>query len=193
MIYLASKSPRRAELLEKINVEFLLLEAEIEENLVLEGSPAFNAEKLAKKKCSQGIKNAIASNLENHPVLAADTIVVMGNKIYGKPKSSDHAFTMLSELSGQVHEVITGVSVGAWDSEKVDIATISVSTFVEFGDISAIELKEYSETDEPLDKAGAYAIQGYAEKFIKGIKGSYSNVVGLPLFEALKLLKQFQL
>ena len=117
----------------------------------------------------------------------------MGNKIYGKPKSSDHAFTMLSELSGQVHEVITGVSVGAWNSEKADIATISVSTFVEFGDISTIELKEYSETDEPLDKAGAYAIQGYAEKFIKGIKGSYSNVVGLPLFEALKLLKQFQL
>ena len=141
---------------------------EIEENLVLEGSPAFNAEKLAKEKCSQGIKNAIATNLENYPVLAADTIVVMGNKIYGKPKSSDHAFTMLSELSGQVHEVITGVSVGAWDSEKADIATISVSTFVEFGDISAIELKEYSETDEPLDKAGAYAIQGYAEKFIKG-------------------------
>ena len=193
MIYLASKSPRRAELLKKINVEFLLLEAEIEENLILEGSPAFNAEKLAKEKCSQGIKNAIATNLENYPVLAADTIVVMGNKMYGKPKSSDHAFTMLSELSGQVHEVITGVSVGAWDSEKADIATISVSTFVEFGDISAIELKEYSETDEPLDKAGAYAIQGYAEKFIKGIKGSYSNVVGLPLFEALKLLKQFQL
>ena len=137
-------------------------------------------------------KNAIATNLENYPVLAADTIVVMGNKIYGKPKSSDHAFTMLSELSGQVHEVITGVSVGAWNSEKADIATISVSTFVEFGDISAIE-QEYSETDEPLDKAGAYAIQGYAEKFIKGIKGSYSNVVGLPLFEALKLLKQFQL
>ena len=87
MIYLASKSPRRAELLKKINVEFLLLEAEIEENLVLEGSPAFNAEKLAKEKCSQGIKNAIATNLENYPVLAADTIVVMGNKIYGKPKS----------------------------------------------------------------------------------------------------------
>jgi septum formation protein len=167
MIYLASKSPRRAELLKKIDVEFLLLEAEIEENLVLEGSPAFNAEKLAKEKCSQGIKNAIATNLENYPVLAADTIVV--------------------------HEVITGVSVGVWGSEKADIATISVSTFVEFGDISAIELKEYSETDEPLDKAGAYAIQGYAEKFIKGIKGSYSNVVGLPLFEALKLLKQFQL
>ena len=107
MIYLASKSPRRAELLKKINVEFLLLEAEIEENLVLEGSPAFNAEKLAKEKCSQGIKNAIATNLENYPVLAADTIVVMDNKIYGKPTSSDHAFTMLSELSGQVHEVIT--------------------------------------------------------------------------------------
>tara|TARA_Y100000590_G_scaffold114298_1_gene130238 strand:- start:567 stop:1151 length:585 start_codon:yes stop_codon:yes gene_type:complete len=189
MLYLASKSPRRADLLIQMGIKFKVVEVNTAEAIDLSIGPRDNAEKISVVKCKHGAEQIIKDALDA-VIISADTIVVLGNKIFGKPESKEHALSMLVELSGEVHSVFTGVSIGVWDKKSLDIHTISVETLVEFASISAQEYRKYIETDEPFDKAGAYGIQGKAQSFVKGIKGSYSNVVGLPIYETLSLLNR---
>jgi len=128
--------------------------------------------------------------MPSFPVLAADTIVVLGDKIFGKPESESDAIAMLLELSDKTHRVITAVTVGIIYKEQAKFHTISVSSDVEFAKLIEDDCKEYCKTNEPFDKAGSYGIQGYGSAFIKKINGSYSNIVGLPIHEVIELLKE---
>ncbi|MBO6177723.1 MAG: septum formation inhibitor Maf [Selenomonadaceae bacterium] len=183
MIILASASPRRRELLEQIGEEFVVKVSEAEE-VKSANSPLELAEKNAKLKAL-----AVAKEHREYPVLGADTIVVLDGKIYGKPKDEQDARQMLKSFSGRVHEVLTGICLVK--DEKIYSKT--VRTEVTFGEMTEKEIEEYIATKEPMDKAGAYAIQGKAARFIKCINGSFSNVVGLPLHELNELLKEAKL
>ena len=193
MIYLASNSPRRTELLTQVKIDHEVIEIEIKESLNPAASAKENAENLSLQKCKEGIRHILSNKLSIFPVLAADTMVLLGSDIFGKPESKDHAISMLMQLSGQVHSVISGVTIGVFSKDQADFHSISAESFVEFGHISAFECKKYCATQEPLDKAGAYGIQGYGAAFVRGIKGSYSNIVGLPIFELIELLKKLQI
>ena len=175
-IYLASKSPRRRSLLEQIGISFELIEAEIDESSQRDELPQDYVMRMAKEKASKGWQQS-ARKL-NIPLLAADTSVVLDDVILGKPENKSEAFTMLSQLSGKTHQVITCVAVHS--VHDLQIAT-SV-TDVAFSDLSQQQIDDYIEMGDCFDKAGSYGIQGYAARFIKNISGSYSGVVGLPLF-----------
>ena len=193
MIYLASKSPRRTELLTQIGVRHEIIDIEVKEILDPLTSAKENVEALSLQKCQEGIRQIIINKLPIFPVLAADTMVTLEAEIFGKPNSKEHAISMLMQLSGRVHSVISGVTIGIISSYQPDFHSISVESFVEFSELSALECKEYCATNEPFDKAGAYGVQGYGSTFVKGIKGSYSNVVGLPLHEVSELFKKLKI
>ena len=128
--------------------------------------------------------------MRSFPVLAADTIVVLGDKIFGKPESAPDAIAMLLNLSGKTHKVMTAVTIGIINKDQAKFHTINVSSNVEFAKLTESDCKEYCKTNEPFDKAGSYGIQGYGSAFIKKINGSYSNIVGLPIHEVVELLKE---
>jgi septum formation protein len=182
-VYLASGSPRRRELLQQIGVSFRLVVTELDETPRLSEAPAAYVSRLAAAKadagwlCSRGLGTA--------PVLAADTAVVLDGAILGKPQDKGHAEGMLLQLSGRTHEVMTAVAVRSTAGNEIKVS----QSLVTFRLIDAAEASAYWNTGEPRDKAGAYAIQGYAAIFIADLRGSYSGVMGLPLFETAQLLK----
>ena len=192
MIYLASKSPRRRELLGQLGVAFEALHLReaagrnrdiIEE--ALDGEPpAHYVERIARTKAAVGWKRMEQRNLEVRPVLGADTEVVLDGVLFGKPRDAAHAAEMLAQLSGRRHDVLTGVALKHGD----DIAFSLSASRVTFRRLSADEIARYVATGEALDKAGAYAIQGRAGAFVSLLEGSYSGVMGLPLFETAELL-----
>ena len=190
MIYLASKSPRRTELLQQVGVEHKIIEIEVDENINNSNSPQENVRALSVLKCQEGVRKIITENMHSFPVLAADTIVVLGDKIFGKPESESDAIAMLLSLSRKTHTVMTAVTVGIINKEQAQFHTINVSSNVEFARLTENDCIEYCKTKEPFDKAGGYGIQGYGSAFIKKINGSYSNIVGLPIHEVVKLLKK---
>ena len=182
---LASKSPRRIELLNSIKIfPKIISSSDINEDT--------NSKEDPKKYCVRIAKNKALKTLEKYPeefILSADTIVFCGNKIFLKPKNKEEAKEFLTFFSGRKHNVLTCVCLAKKNLIKVK----KVITKVTFKRLNMQEVEEYLLTNEWKDKAGAYAIQGYAEKFIKRINGSYSNVVGLPLFITYNLLKTFDL
>jgi septum formation protein len=192
VIYLASKSPRRRELLRQLGVPFEelhLRESPSRPRDVLEEAedgepPAHYVERIARTKASVGWKRMEQRLLTSRPVLGADTEVVLDGEVLGKPSDAAHAAAMLARLSGRTHEVLTGVALRS--GEDVAFA-LSVSR-VTLRKLAAGEIERYVATGEPLDKAGAYAIQGRAAAFVAHLEGSYSGVMGLPLFETAELL-----
>jgi septum formation protein len=172
-IVLASASPRRAELLRAAGIEFLVRPADVDESLHDGEPPETYVMRVAEAKA-----HAIRAHLPDAAILAADTTVVVDHHVLGKPDGAEDAQRMLRLLSGRSHEVITGVVLVA-PNRPVDARV--ASTTVEFAALTEEEIKWYTETGEPLDKAGAYAIQGFASRFVTRIVGSYSNVVGLPV------------
>ncbi len=183
--YLASQSPRRIELLSNFGFTFQTLSFEIDEASHSAESAVDYVQRLAKQKATAALK---LRKLKNKPVLAADTTVVIGEKILGKPTDINHAKSMLKLLSGRQHSVYTAVCF-ALSPEKSQ--TIISKSIIEFDDLTDDEINAYCKTLEPMDKAGAYAIQGFAAAFIKRIDGSYSGVMGLPMHETVKLLKSY--
>lgn len=181
-IYLASASPRRRELLQQIGVPFRVVGASVDEVPITHEAPDSYVARLAAAKADAGWE--LAQELGQAPVLAADTAVVLGAKILGKPADRLEAEDMLRQLSGRSHHVLTAVALRT--SSGLD-ARISRS-LVTFRAIDDAEARAYWETGEPVDKAGAYAVQGRAAVFIKELRGSYSGVMGLPLFETAQLL-----
>ncbi|MEO6431535.1 MAG: Maf family protein [Nitrosospira sp.] len=193
-IYLASRSPRRRELLKQIGVNFgtLLLReaaprgADMAEIVLSGEAPAGYTRRIAVAKAEMGRARLLERRLTELPVLAADTAVVLGERIFGKPENGAHAKEMLRALSGQTHQVLTAVAVAAQNGIQVSMS----SSVVRFRDISEHEIQCYLSVGEALDKAGGYAIQGMAAVFIAEISGSYSGVMGLPLFETAQLLQE---
>ncbi len=176
-IILASASPRRKELLTLAGIEYEVVVSQCEEILPDGITPDKAVEELARQKA----EDVFARN-KDAMIIAADTVVALGNTILGKPKDEDDAFSMLSSLSGKRHTVFTGVCIKTKD--KTDI--FHVATEVEFYKLSEKEIKDYIATKEPMDKAGAYGIQGKGFVLVKGIHGDYFNVVGLPLAETVR-------
>ena len=181
-IYLASGSPRRAELLQQIGVPFKVIRVDLDETAGAGEAPLAYVSRLAGAKADAGWQRS--RDPAQAPVLAADTAVVLDGRILGKPKDMDDAMAMLRDLSGRTHEVLTAIALRTALASETAVSRSSVT----FRPIDAGEARRYWETGEPLDKAGAYAIQGYAAVFIADIKGSYSGVMGLPLFETARLL-----
>lgn len=179
-LILASSSPRRRKLLEAIGLEFEIRSADVDET-PLEEEPA--------RDMVLRLATAKATVLPVAPrtaVIGADTAVVLEGEIFGKPRDEEDAVDMLTRLSGRAHEVLTGVAVATAESIQ---SAVSV-TIVRFRDIGTDEARCYWHSGEPRDKAGAYAIQGCGGLFVEGIEGSYSGVVGLPVFETAALLQK---
>ncbi len=171
MIVLASRSPRRAELLQSAGFHFVVRPADIDETPRRGERAADYAVRLAEEK------NLAVEARPGEIVLAADTVVVLGSEIMGKPADADDARRMLAALSGRKHEVITGISLRAGNRMLSD----SAFTAVWFAPMTRAEIDGYVASGEPMDKAGGYGIQGIASRFIERIEGSYTNVVGLPV------------
>jgi septum formation protein len=194
-IYLASHSPRRRELLRQIGVtiDVLLLRADPKRGIDVDEKPLSNetAEahvmRVARAKAAAGWRNVLRRHLPPRPLLAADTIVVLDGEIIGKPKSLLEAKRVLQRLSGRRHQVFTAVA--AIHEEHTE-SVLSCSS-VEFRELDTHEIERYAATREPLDKAGAYGLQGRAAVFVRAITGSPSGIVGLPLFETALLLREF--
>jgi len=191
-IYLASRSPRRQELLTQLGVPFdeIKLRAApgrhrdvVEE--ALDDEPALHyVERIARTKANAGWKRMQERGLPTRPVLGADTEVVLDDAIFGKPHDADAARAMLAKLSGRVHDVVSAVALRFHDDIEVAVSVSQVT----LRKLSAGEIERYIETREPFDKAGGYAIQGRAAAFVTRLEGSYSGVVGLPLAETASLL-----
>ncbi len=182
-IYLASSSPRRAKLLEQIGLRFRIVKPEVIEKISNHELPEKMVVRLAIEKARAG--SVLVR--EPLPVLGADTVVLIHDMILGKPSSRSEAKEMLSRLSNATHRVITGVAICQGDR----IESAMSETLVRFRYLTEQEQTRYCSTDEPLDKAGAYGIQGMGAVFIESITGSYSGVVGLPLMETSRLLSNF--
>lgn len=179
-VCLASVSPRRRELLEQIGVPHIVVGADIDETALTGEAPRDYVLRMARQKAL-----AVRERGEKLPVLAADTTVVLDDVIYGKPRDREDGLAMLGRLSGRTHGVLTAVALA--DAHGVELR-LSVST-VRFRSLSPEECAAYWETGEPRDKAGGYAVQGGAAVFIESLSGSYSGVMGLPLFETAELLQ----
>lgn len=177
-LILASASPRRSELLSHLGIPFSVRVSDIDETVQNDETPEDYVRRLSLEK-------ALLKINPGEYVIGADTVVVHENVILGKPSDASHARFMLEKLSGSWHEVLTGVSVVSLESRE----TFVVKTRVLFDSLDIEDIDLYIESLEPMDKAGAYAIQGIGGKFIVEIQGSYSNVVGLPLCELAKVLK----
>ncbi len=184
-LILASSSPRRQEMLRALGLDFQVVLANDLEPLPLVGEePAAYAVRVARKKAEDVAEKASSDTA----ILAADTIVVLNEEIFGKPESSEHAFFMLSRLIGNTHRVITGCCILQPSSRKSE--DFFVVNEVRMGRFSSDILKRYIATGEPMDKAGAYAVQGAGMFLVQGIHGSVSNVIGLPLTEVVQKLLQ---
>ena len=192
-IYLASKSPRRRELLRQIGVEFELLMLrndtargpDVSEDVRPNESPADYVARVAKEKAAFAWNMVQTRRLPLRPVLAADTTVTIDGDILGKPATTAEAVQMLERLSGRTHQVLTSVSVFYTDMAE----QLTQVSDVRFAQLSPASIRAYCATPEPYDKAGGYGIQGLAALFVEHIEGSHSGIVGLPLFETARLLR----
>jgi septum formation protein len=184
-IYLASASPRRQELLRQIEVPFEALPADIVELPEPGESPRAYVARLARTKARAVAELVKKRGLAPRPVLGADTEVVFEGEILGKPRDRLHGISMLQRLSGATHEVLTAVCVIHEDAEQEALSESRVT----FAPLTAAEIAQYWASGEPADKAGGYAVQGRAAAFIVHVEGSYSGIVGLPLYETAQLLK----
>lgn len=183
MLYLASGSPRRQELLTQLGVRFERLLPGIEEQRQPQESAQHYVVRLAREKAQAGV--ALAT--KDLPVLGSDTIVVLNGEVLEKPRDAEHAATMLRQLSGQTHQVMTAVAL----ADRLQTIDCLVTTEVTFRVLSEDDIVGYIASGEPMDKAGAYGIQGLGGCFVRKIKGSYHAVVGLPLVETYELLSNF--
>ena len=183
LILLASASPRRSALLTQIGVPHEVRPVDIDESLGTGEDPSSYVYRLAKTK-AETLWSRLAPN-ERKPVLGADTTVALGGEVLGKPASSAEHLKMLRRLSDQTHQVYTGVALRSTSGTELRLSVTDVT----FRPLNDIEIIAYWETGEPADKAGGYAVQGRAAMFIERIHGSYSGVVGLPLFETAQLLQ----
>ncbi len=181
-IILASNSPRRQELLQQIGVAYRVYPVALDETPRAQEQPMLYVQRIAAEK------SALAQSLSQTPlpILAADTSVVLGTEIFGKPDNQQHALAMLQKLSAQTHQVYSALSLRTADQHWQALSITEVT----FKALSLAEIEAYWQTGEPLDKAGGYAIQGLASIFVATIKGSYSGVMGLPLFETAQLLEK---
>ncbi len=196
-IYLASRSPRRRELLKQIGVPFELLllredlrrGADVDETPLPDESPGVYVLRIAGAKVNVAVRQIAYRGLPQKPVLAADTAVVFDDRIIGKPENAEQATRILRALSGREHQVLTAVALALREQVETQISVSSVW----FNELTDTDIRRYVETGEPLGKAGAYAIQGRAGAFVTRIAGSYSGIVGLPLVETAELLKKFDI
>jgi len=196
-IYLASSSPRRRELLNQIGVQCDVLlfrsggargkDTDLDETPLPDEQVDHYVERLARGKAVAGMKRVQWRHLPEQPVMAADTALDVDGKIVGKPTTPAEAYEMLQQLSGRSHRVLTAVALGSGEHVR---SMVSISE-VRFRRLEDKEIQYYVGTGDPLDKAGGYAIQGFAAIFIKEIRGSYSGIMGLPLYETAKLLHSF--
>jgi septum formation protein len=191
-VYLASQSPRRRQLLEQIGVQYELLLATSEEDaesleVVLPNeAPLTYVKRVTQLKLEAAVQRLKQRGLANAPVLCADTTVALGRSILGKPENAADALRILKMLSGQTHRVLTAVALA---SGRKRVSAVSISQ-VTFAPMTLAEMKNYIATGEPMGKAGAYGVQGAAAAYISQIKGSYTGIMGLPLYETAQLLKQ---
>ena len=185
MLYLASQSPRRRELLRQLGVEFSILDVDVPEHREPGEPPEDYVSRVAREKAAAGLWQVTA--IPQAVVIGADTEVVLGDEVFGKPADAAHATAMLRRLSGRSHQAISAVwCVSAGREERA----LSVSE-VAFAPLSESAIAAYVASGEPIGRAGAYAIQGRAAAFISRLSGSYSGVMGLPLFETVELLRRF--
>lgn len=190
-VYLASKSPRRQELLRQVGIEFRLLPpddhdaAEALEAVLPGESPTVYVKRVVRAKLESAVERVAARGLAPAPVLAADTTVAIGGTILGKPADPGQATAMLRRLSGRSHRVLTAIALASGCRREVVVSVSRVS----FARLSAAEIDEYVASGEPFDKAGGYGIQGAAAAFARRIEGSYSGIMGLPLYETTRLLR----
>ncbi len=182
-LILASSSPRRRELLSQLGLSFDIYSPNIDESVKLGEEVSAYVERLACAKAE-----AVLAQFPDAIVIAADTSLGVDGQILGKPESKAHAFAMWQMISNRKHDVFSGVCVRT----KQQISSIVVRTQVEFQNLTLKDMEDYWATGEPLGKAGGYAIQGIAARYIPSIHGSYSNVVGLPLHETVQLLTAFK-
>lgn len=191
-VYLASQSPRRRQLLEQIGVNYELLLATPEEDaeslefVLPNEAPLTYVKRVTQLKLEAAVQRMKQRGLPNAPVLCADTTVALGRSILGKPENAADALRILKMLSGQTHRVLTAVALA---SGRKRVSAVSISQ-VTFAPMSLAEMKNYIATGEPMGKAGAYGVQGAAAAYISQIKGSYTGIMGLPLYETAQLLKQ---
>lgn len=193
-VYLASRSPRRRELLSQIGVRFHLLlfrarpgeDPDVDEQPLAGEAPDAYVERVARAKAESGWRRMLQRNLPHAPVLAADTTVALDGRIYGKPADRAEAAAMLKDFSGRTHEVLTAVALkhGDWMESALSRSEVRMKT------LSPREISQYVASGESDDKAGSYAIQGRAGRFVVALNGSYSGVVGLPLYETGELLEK---
>ena len=180
-IILASSSPRRKELLDQIRVNYKIYPVDLDETPLPNETPLNYVQRLAAEKSAVCVSR-LATDI---PVLAADTAVILGDVIMGKPKNEAHALALLTQLSGKTHQVYSAISLrGREHSQSISI------TDVTFRRLTKQEILDYLYSGEVVDKAGSYAIQGMGSIFVESIKGSFSGVVGLPLFETAQLLSK---
>jgi septum formation protein len=184
-VYLASASPRRAELLSQIGVPFERRPADVDESPLADEPPEGLVRRLAEAKADAVWRQLPAA--EPRPVLAADTVVVLDNVLLGKPADREDALRMLESLASRSHTVLTAVAVRSADHAA---SRVNAST-VRFRATTRAEREAYCDTGEPFDKAGAYGIQGFGSVFIEHIEGSFSSVMGLPVLETVELLRPF--
>ena len=195
MIYLASQSPRRRQLLEQLGVRHELLLSNVNGDLtedaeaievVLTGeAPTAYVERVTGLKLDAAVARRARRGLPDAPILCSDTTVALGRTIYGKPDNAAHAARMLGELSGHEHRVLTAVALQVGTKR---VSALSVSR-VTFADMTPAQIDAYVASGEPLGKAGAYAVQGRAAAFIPQLSGSYSGIMGLPMYETAQLLR----
>jgi nucleoside triphosphate pyrophosphatase len=183
-LVLASRSPRRAEILQAVDWPFDIVAANIDETRLEDEDALAYVERLAKTKAA-----TVAKKMAGRLVLGADTVVVIEGTILGQPKDKNDAGQMLKLLSGKWHEVLTGVALARVAANSVEVVEHEI-TRVRFAELSQAEIDWYVGTGEPMDKAGAYAIQGRAARFIEEIQGDYFNIVGLPIRLVYELLRR---
>lgn len=191
-IYLASQSPRRSQLLQQLGIAHTLLlanpdeDAEALEQVLPAEIPLNYVQRVTKLKLDAAMDRVNQRNLAVAPVLCADTTVALDGVIYGKPQHNEDAFQMLRTLAGRTHDVMTAVAIG-WGGQCFSACSVSKVTFAAMSDD---DIKTYIGSGEPIGKAGAYAVQGRAAAFISHIEGSYTGIMGLPLYETANLLHQ---
>jgi septum formation protein len=198
-VYLASQSPRRRQLLEQLGIRYELLladeheDAEALEVVLPNEAPRAYVQRVTLLKLEAALNRMKRRGLPLAPVLCSDTTVALGKTILGKPDDTKHAAQILGALSGQTHRVLTSVAMGTLSKAGKPLKTqqaLSVSN-VRFAQLSRTQIQNYVASGEPLGKAGAYAVQGRAAAYIEHISGSYSGIMGLPMFETAQLLREF--
>ena len=198
-VYLASQSPRRRQLLEQLGIRYELLladeheDAEALEVLLPNEAPRAYVQRVTLLKLEAALNRMKRRGLPFAPVLCSDTTVALGKTILGKPDDAKHAVQILGALSGQTHRVLTSVAMGTLSKAGKPLKTeqaLSVSN-VRFAHLTRTQIQNYVASGEPMGKAGAYAVQGRAAAYIEHISGSYSGIMGLPMFETAQLLREF--